>query len=177
MRRGFTMIEVMVAGAILAIGCLGILAMLLTTINYNRETHLRTQAVTLAEQQVSEFQAASINWTATNTPTPITFLKQCTVNTWCHLNVVNVNGSKIENVNAPPAQFAVGYNLIVNNDTEVRGSMRVIWNRKTNGCYSEEALSANSFVQTDTVSQHSNACGFISIPFALKRDLYAVLNE
>ncbi len=64
MQRGFTLIEVMVAAVVLSIGCLGVLAMLLTTINNNRIAHDRTVAVTLAEQQLAELEALATNWPA-----------------------------------------------------------------------------------------------------------------
>lgn len=49
MRKGFTLIEVMLAGAILALGCVGVLSMLLTVINQNSVSKQRTEAMYLAE--------------------------------------------------------------------------------------------------------------------------------
>ena len=179
MRRGFTMIEVMGAGAILAIGCLGILAMLLTTIDYNRQAHLRTQAVTLAEQQIAKYASAANNWRGSTTPPDITTLQQMitghTDGKWTTPQTLNVNGADVPSTatnHAPRNQFAVAYTFLQSTGTnQIRGAIRVIWNRK-NGA---NCLTANAFTQTNTVTQQSSQCGFVTLPFAFKKDAYAEL--
>ena len=186
MRRGFTMIEVMVAGAILAIGCLGILAMQLTTINYNRQAHMRTQAVTLAEQQLAILEAAATdknNWTAgTGIIAQLKALAP-TGKTWMTPTnfQVNVNGMKSSDITPanglPKADFAIGYYVLQDSDVFVanpsggnqpkyiRGAIRVVWNRKADG----NCLTANTLSGMDDTgnANFSSNCDFISLPFAL----------
>ena len=176
MRRGFTMIEVMVAGAILAIGCLGILAMLITTINYNREAHLRTQAVTLAEQQLAILEAQAKtpnNWD--NNSNSIIYTLQNNVGSWVQPNnsIINVNGAAQDKVNnnMPPAQFAIAYYVSPANgfDTNqyLRGSLRVIWNRRAGAnCLTLNSIQA---METRNNDNFNPDCDFVSIPFALRK--------
>lgn len=56
MRKGFTLIEVMLAGSILAIGCLGVLAMLLTVVDHNNVSQHRTDATYLAEMLLDQLE-------------------------------------------------------------------------------------------------------------------------
>lgn len=56
-KKGFTLIEVMVAATILAIGCLGVLGMMMTAIKYNNNVHMRTTATYIAEQEVALFES------------------------------------------------------------------------------------------------------------------------
>ena len=56
MRKGFTLIEVMLAGAILAIGCLGVLSMLLTVVDHNDVSQHRTDATYLAEMLLDQLE-------------------------------------------------------------------------------------------------------------------------
>ena len=183
MRRGFTMIEVMVAGAILAIGCLGILAMLLTAIDYNRQAHLRTQAVTLAEQQLAKYSAAANNWkTGAAIPPDITELKNMvsghTDGTWTTPKLLNTNGANVPadaTNNAPRNQFAVAYTFLTSQTdaaTQIRGSIRVIWNRKSG----VDCLKADSFTKTSKIQQTSSSCGFVTLPFAFQKDAFSELD-
>ena len=55
-KKGFTLIEVMVAAAILGIGCLGVLGLMMTAIRHNNESHLRTKAIYIAEAEATRFQ-------------------------------------------------------------------------------------------------------------------------
>ena len=56
-KKGFTLIEVMVAATILAIGCLGVLGLMMTAIKYNNNVHMRTTATYIAEQEVALFES------------------------------------------------------------------------------------------------------------------------
>ena len=56
-RKGFTLIEVMVAAAILGIGCMGVLGMLITSMRYGATNARRTEAVNIAEQIVDAVTA------------------------------------------------------------------------------------------------------------------------
>ena len=182
MRRGFTMIEVMVAGAILAIGCLGVLAMLLTTIDFNRQAHLRTQAITLAEQQLAIVEAASQNSNNWDLSTNIVNKLKSKAGTggWLtDINIVNVNGAKPANnptsgtndAKVPAKQFAVGYYVLAagtyNADTFIRGAIRVIWNKNA----ASDCLDLDSLSHEDALgsSNYEAQCDFVSLPFALKR--------
>ena len=65
MRKGFTLIEVMLAAAILGIGALGVLGMLTTVIRQNGVTQDRTAATYLAESVVTRIElGAKLKWSA-----------------------------------------------------------------------------------------------------------------
>ncbi len=55
--RGFSLIEVMIAFGILAFGILALAASQITSIKFNRDSRVRTEAAYLAEQQMEAFQA------------------------------------------------------------------------------------------------------------------------
>ena len=59
MRGGFTLIEVMIAMSLLAVAVLGIVGAQLTAIKFTRDSHLRAQAMFLAEQRIEDLQAMS----------------------------------------------------------------------------------------------------------------------
>lgn len=60
-REGFTLIEVVVCLMLLAIGFLGVAAAQLQSLRMAAEADHRTQAMYLAEEQLSNFQAMSVN--------------------------------------------------------------------------------------------------------------------
>ena len=65
---GFTILEVMIAGAVLAIGCLGILAMLLTAQENNATSNSRNMAVYVGDNLVNAIENEMRSLTVTNTP-------------------------------------------------------------------------------------------------------------
>jgi len=56
---GFTLFEVMIAFALLGVAILGVAAAQLGALKLTRDSHLRTQAMFLAEQQLEVFQSMS----------------------------------------------------------------------------------------------------------------------
>ena len=59
-RAGFSMLEVMIALTILAVGILGIGAVQLTATKLSGDSRVRTQAAYLAQQQVERFRAMTV---------------------------------------------------------------------------------------------------------------------
>lgn len=59
MGAGFTLIEVMIAMSLLAVAVLGIVGAQLSAIKFTRDSHLRAQAMFLAEQRIEDIQAMS----------------------------------------------------------------------------------------------------------------------
>ncbi|MGH0031892.1 MAG: type IV pilus modification PilV family protein [Myxococcota bacterium] len=59
-REGFSMLEVMIALSILAVGILGIGAVQLTATKLSGDSRVRTQAAFLAHQQIEVFRAMDI---------------------------------------------------------------------------------------------------------------------
>ncbi len=174
MKRGFTLIEVMVAAAILAIGCLGVLAMMLTTIEFNAASHDRTNAVYLAEQQLSRLEVIAAEGTSWNGPS----------GEFNALVAGGDTGSAITNswqylkpdTNVP---FPTGYQVAVRKHDKdpsasaIQGSffgeMRVIWSTNENACN----IAANDLVNLDTFDNAKDStykhCAFVTLPFVLNK--------
>ena len=172
MRRGFTILEVLVASGILAIGCLGVLGMLITTIENNRSSRLRTDAVIIAEQQLADMEAisitlaqptANINLGANNI---LQQVRAAPNNGWLAFQE-RVNAKGIPN--QPDGPYFIGVFRL--GDTApgdanfVRGAVRVTWDR--NGAINE---ACRDFAQFDVVNQRSTGgrenCDFVTLPFA-----------
>lgn len=62
-RRGYTLVEVMVALTILLLGFIGLLNLQVKTINGASDSLALTQAITLAEHQLGALQVEALNWT------------------------------------------------------------------------------------------------------------------
>lgn len=63
LRRGYTLVEVMVAMVILTIGFVGLLNLQVKTIQGASDSLALTQAITLAEHQFGSLQVEALNWT------------------------------------------------------------------------------------------------------------------
>ena len=96
--RGFSMIEVLIAVLVLAVGLLGVAALQMTSMNSGQEGYFRTQATAIAEDLASRVKSNSEAWafSADFTGLSITNAAQA------YLNNFAVNPYAC---NAPPAQF------------------------------------------------------------------------
>jgi prepilin-type N-terminal cleavage/methylation domain-containing protein len=65
-KKGFTLIEVMVAAAILGIGCLGVLGLMMTAIRHNNDSTMRTRATAYAEEVITQFETKNDTTGCTN---------------------------------------------------------------------------------------------------------------
>lgn len=172
-RKGFTVIEAMVASAILAIGALGVLGMLVTSISYNRNTHERMAAITLAEQQLSEVEAYASIWSTSLVPQKIAMLKGLAPGNWSNRQQFNINGITQANGNAPALNYYVAYQRLAAtqafpDDSYLRGQIRVVWPKKS-------GVNCNvDFSNFDDLEHRMNSnvmdCDFVSLPFAFRRE-------
>lgn len=95
--KGFTLLEVMIALTIVAIGLTAVLTLGIRSIETSERVERTSQAVLLAQQKMAEIESGVIpkpddgeeqpfeppqqqfSWTASYTPTPITGLRQMTL--------------------------------------------------------------------------------------------------
>lgn len=172
-RKGFTVIEAMVASAILAIGALGVLGMLVTSISYNRDTHERMAAITLAEQQLSEVEAYAEIWTSTLIPQKIQTIQNLNAGAWSSRQKFNINGlSNLGSNGAPGLNYFVAYQRLdataeLPISAYIRGQIRVAWPKKTGvNCDVD-------FSHFDDIKKRMKSgvvdCDFVSLPFAFRR--------
>lgn len=171
-KKGFTVIEAMVASAILAIGALGVLGMLVTSISYNRETHERMAALTLAEQQLSEVEAYAEVWTASLVPKRIKDIQDLPGGSWSNRQKFNINGLTSVSGKTPVLNYFIAYQRLGEtpefpSTSYVRGQIRVVWPKKNNVDCDVD------FSKFDDIKKRMSAdiidCDFVSLPFAFRR--------
>ena len=170
MRQGFTLIEVMVAAAVLAVGCLGVLGMLMTSINHNREARDSSAAVTIAEQALYDLEIQATEWNTNKTIGSLGQLYQASTKSagqWHLLKTCDING--VQTGKPSQDRFAIGYYILKPDTTtasneHIRGSLRVIWNNSKNNV---DCLGVSMFAKMDKFSSSNKSCSSISIPFAL----------
>ena len=161
MRRGFTLLEVMVAAAVLAIGCLGVLAMMLTTIDYNATSHDRTNAIYFAEKQLSilEIYAAdSTNWSGSNF-TKIVTTDGTISNEWKMLNDISGNYAVAVRKHDPDSGVTASSDSLF-------GELRVIWPSNDTNC-TADVSKLDSFAETRDAKYKK--CSYITLPFVLSK--------
>ena len=171
MKRGFTLIEVMVAAAILAIGCLGVLAMMLTTIEFNAVSHDRTNAVFLAEQELSRLEVLAEdlnNWDANGVfEAKVASGNAAIANAWQYM--------------APATGLSYPSNYLVavrqhNPDSGTTpiensffGELRVIWSTNGATCAGEADTLAIFDTLSTAKSDDYSHCAFVTLPFVLSK--------
>jgi len=178
MRRGFTLIEVLVAGAVLSIGCLGLLAMLTTSLSQRTVSRDRTQATLLAEGFLVQMARDARTWTPTVNPPAGTHLRTVQtmpVGAWQRLgaaaDLYNVNGIVPPPGTLPAGRFHVGVfrrqqtpGLPAPADP-ITGAIRVAW-AKNPGVICDVGADFDDF---DTTAFRNNenvqGCDFITLPF------------
>ena len=105
-RRGFTLIEAMLAGAILAIGCLGVLGILIAVIQQNDVSQRRWFAL---EQNSTVGNRYTAN------------------------GDVNGSGDYIAHYMVLPSSATGTTNSVIDSGAFVRGALRVSWRRPNGG--------------------------------------------
>ena len=171
MKRGFTLIEVMVAAAILAIGCLGVLAMMLTTIEFNAVSHDRTNAVFLAEQELSRLEVLAENvnnWDANGAfAAQVASGNVAISNSWQYMAPATgvtypSNYQVVVRQHDPDSGVAAIENTFF-------GELRVIWSTTGESCGGE----ADTLVNFDSLSTAKSTnyahCAFVTLPFVLSK--------
>ena len=171
MKRGFTLIEVMVAAAILAIGCLGVLAMMLTVIQFNAASHDRTSAVFLAEQQLSRLEVLATvetNWENGAFVAKVAGDNAAISNSWQYLkadtNVAFPNGYKVA-----IRQHQPDPGTSTTPTTGFFGEMRVIWSTTETACDVEASALINFDTFANAQKDAYKHCAFVTLPFVLNK--------
>lgn len=187
MRKGFTLIEVMVAITVFAVGCVGVLGYLWTSIRQNNINNDRTTALTIAEQQYSELEALAFESLRRSYPVPLArpigilgeLQKKGVYNQWFRLtnNHVSINGATA--LTATNNRFAIGYLILDPHDCGtvtcndfIRGAIRVVWG--TNGNYRDtnkdcdELLKSRLAEDTRTLRLANSTCDYVTVPFAFQ---------
>ena len=190
MRKGFTILEVMVAAAILAVGTLGVLGMQLSVGEYNRSISMRMAAVTLAEQQLAilELQAMA----ECPDSTLCKRLQQDSATQWKSYYITGENypggnaalassngiflpGGSTESIDH---RFYIAYYNLANASTNygrmislcpdrscLRGAIRVVWAK--NSTRVQQCRQMSTFENLEDTSRRFNnmECDFVSLPF------------
>lgn len=179
MRRGFTILEVLVASSILAIGSLGVLGMLITTIENNRASRLRTDAVIIAEQQLADMEAISLMGNANGNAIAGTLYQAVRTRqqqnncTWTHWRNVDQHGVVRQNNNNNI--YSIGYTClpevanIAPQNMFIRGAIRVTWS-KTGSWDNGKCTQRYDRFDTLESRQDTNTreCDFVTLPFAFR---------
>lgn len=164
MRKGFTLIEVMLAGAILALGCVGVLGMLLTVINQNSVSKQRTEAMYLAEILLERIElqaklnpqgndASLVQWHGIHASQSVG---------WEALpggNTFDADGNTfVAGGNNNRTAYLAHYKTINNTDQEfIQGAIRVGWSKPGRNC---TATALGDW-----------QCEFVSLPFVLRANV------
>lgn len=137
-RRGFTLIEILVAVIIIVIGLVGVMAMQIVAIQANATARDTSEATVLAEQFVTLLQQDATAWTEGNDLSQTVWLKGGIANMdqWQvvtadeMVNGMGVPRSALHGLEAGRARFCVAYRLrtAVPNEA-LSGFVRVYWQR------------------------------------------------
>ena len=170
-RRGFTLIEAMLAGAILAIGCLGVLGILIAVIQQNDVSQRRTEGMYVAELLLNRLETMDAT---KQTGSPLSDIKSASASRWFALEQnstvgnrytangdVNGSGDYIAHYMVLPSS-ATGTTPTSSSETiqtsqYVRGALRVMWAKPNaqGACNFEADIDSN--------------CDSVSLPFVFKK--------
>lgn len=166
MRKGFTLIEVMLAGAILALGCVGVLSMLLTVINQNSVSKQRTEAMYLAEILLERIELqAKLNPQGNDASLAQWHdIHANRSNDWRALagnNTFDADGNTFGAAaggNNNRTAYLAHYKTINHTDQEfIQGAIRVGWSKPGRSC------------TADQIGEWQ--CEFVSLPFVLRANV------
>ncbi len=188
MRKGFTLIEVMIAIAVFAVGCVGVLGYLWTSIRQNSINNDRTTALTIAEQQYAELEALAFESLRRSDPVPLTrpigilgqIYSNGTNDQWFRLTTKHVSINGITSDKKNNNRFAIGYLVMKPNpdgahatyNNFIRGAIRVVWG--TDGNYRDTNTDCDLLLQgklSDDTRQRrltKNKCDYVTVPFAFQ---------
>ncbi len=185
LHRGFTILEVMIAGAVLAIGCLGILGMLTTAQGNNAISADRNKAVIVGEAIVAalDSEARVTTYTAatkkfTGYPTGGVFAtivnKAPTSNKlWIDYGAVSQLGRRLTGVTAMAGEerkFCVGLALRPADGAIYSGAVRVVWRKDGTSFPNANSCSGINYEDFETAAGTANSRSylFISIPYSFR---------
>lgn len=165
-RNGFTLIEVMLAGAILAIGCIGVLGMMLAVMNQNNISQRRTEAMYLAEilleklEIQANYQPGKYPWATIKEGTSGQSWKLFVQNNASGV-CYDAKGQILAEADCNSKTYQAQYMTLASNaayNDYVRGALRVVWTPPNAGgdCELNADGTANDF------------CDAVSLPFAFK---------
>lgn len=188
MRKGFTLLEVMVAAAILAIGTLGVLGMQMSVVEYNRSVSMRLAAVSLAEEQLSILELQAINGCKSGSLCASLKNQMITQGNWggfametgavSGAGVLTTSNGILQNGNVGDNSFYVAYYNLAFGSTNpqkyselcpgqecIRGAVRVTWAR--NARMADHCRDLFVFENLDrAINRGSNQmCEFLTMPF------------
>lgn len=183
MRKGFTLIEVMLAAAILGIGALGVLGMLTTVIRQNGVTQDRTAATYLAESVVTRIElGAKLKWSAPagNTDYPewgMVRKAETSPGTWLSATH-QVDKTGVVSSDAANNRFRVSYYVLpvpstldsidqnrIYNGHSVRGAVRIDWSISGN------TQCTGNVGTLDSRTAAGKDCDMVTLPFAVSDDM------
>lgn len=176
-RRGFTLIEAMLAGAILAIGCLGVLGILIAVIQQNDVSQRRTEGMYVAELLLNRLETMDAT---KQTGSPLSEIKSASASRWFALEqnstvgnrytangVGNLNGTYYAHYMVLPEGTAgagttsgttpTSSSETIQTSQYVRGALRVMWAKPNaqGACNFEADIDSN--------------CDSVSLPFVFKK--------
>lgn len=171
MRRslGFSMIEALVAIAVLVVGVLGVLGLFVYVTDSSREARQIQAATLLAEQSIAKLEMESREWVgglAPKTGTQLNALYQATVGdfvdtTGQQLNAFGVTASSLDT--HEPSPFCVRIQVTHRDLVMMSGGVRVFW--ALSAASSCESIDPADFDIARTVPR---GYGFVTIPFAVR---------
>lgn len=177
MRRGFTIIEVLVAAAVLAIGSVGVLAMLALAYGKNVESRERGKATLLAENVLSQLERESRAWEgAMSSPKAGTKLRVVYDNSqlkWYEIEAgksYNEVGQIPVNAGEPAAKYRLAYYLVQTSPQSMTGAVRVIWSKDAKNACAPASFGVFDTLAGSTASASVRACDFITLPFSFVRN-------
>ncbi|MBQ9394464.1 MAG: prepilin-type N-terminal cleavage/methylation domain-containing protein [Proteobacteria bacterium] len=186
MRKGFTLLEVMIAAAILAVGTLGVLGMQMSVGEYNRGVSMRMSAVSLAEQQLAILELQALDGCKAGT-----ICRALTTAPHPDWTAYNLNGAS-SSTNGILAssngifgwtgdldnRYYVAYYNLAHTSTDptklaalcpeqecIRGAIRVTWAKSAQRA--QECQLHNAFTDFENKDGRSGKlqCEFVSLPF------------
>lgn len=175
MRQGFTIIEVLVASAVLAIGSLGVLAMLTLAYGKNIESRERVKATALAENVLSQLERESRSWVGTK-PKYGTQLRDVYDNArflWYEIDegaLYNELGRVPVNTTEIGAKYRIAYYLVRTTNDVLSGGIRVIWSKDAQQTCAPASFADFDTLASSTASANVRACDFITLPFSFVRN-------
>lgn len=156
----------MLAGAILAIGCIGVLGMMLAVMNQNNISQRRTEAMYLAEilleklEIQANYQPGAFPWASIKDAPgqPWKLFVQNNASGKCY----DAKGQILAETDCNSKTYQAQYMTLASNDAYkdyVRGALRVVWTppNAAGDCELKDDGTANNF------------CDAVSLPFAFKK--------
>lgn len=153
--KGFTLIEVMVAAAVLGVGCMGVLGLLVTSMRYGNNTARYTEAVNLGEQVIDRMKATN-NFSACGTNWKMVAMPYA----WYRMNNTGGNASQ----DGTYAKYTIHCRQVTGSSSTTQQPyvVRVSWrNNSATGCSEDMLRQAESGKFADLVASD---CEYVMLP-------------